>query len=88
MIHEVNADFINICREIIAENKTIEEWIEIESDDMFQKGDYVGGFDGTEEEFCFSVYIDGKEYWFQVSLEKVAEIAFGETDEVNVRIPN
>ena len=88
MLHEVNDDFINICREIIAEDKTIEEWIEIESDDMFQKGNYVGGFDGPEEGFCFSVYIDEKEYWFQVSLEKVAEIAFGETDEVNVRVPD
>jgi hypothetical protein len=62
------------CKEIIAENKTVAEWAEIESDDMFQAGRYEGGFDATGMEFCFSVCIDDVEYWFELSLDTIYKI--------------
>lgn len=73
---EINIDtnLLNICKEILKENKTPEEWAEIESDDMFQIGSYVGGFDATEMEFCFSFYKNEKEFWFQISLEEIRDI--------------
>ena len=75
MKHKIESDLRTICSLIIKEDKSIEQWSEIESDDMFQKGNYSGGFDATEEEFCFSVYINNDEYWFQFSLEEANEIA-------------
>ena len=74
MIHKFEKEFFKICNEIIAENKSIEEWAEIESDDQFQSVIYEGGFDGTEMEFCFSVYIEKQEYWFQLPLKSIHEI--------------
>ena len=41
---------------------------------MFQKGNYIGGFDATEMKFCFSVFVDYQEYWFQILLEGLKEI--------------
>ena len=71
MTHTVNNDFLIICKEILEENKSDDQWAEIESDDMFQQGNYEGGFDATEMEFCFSVYENGQEYWFQFPLSEV-----------------
>jgi len=47
------------------------QWAEIESDDMFQHGNYEGGFDATGMTFCFSVYENGQEYWFEFPLSEV-----------------
>jgi len=74
MLHKIEKDFLDICKEIITENKTVAEWAEIESDDMFQSGKYEGGFDATGMEFCFSVYIEDVEYWFQLSLDTIYKI--------------
>jgi hypothetical protein len=76
MIHKVKVekDFRKICEQIIDENKSIHEWCEIESDDMFQNGNYIGGFDATEEEFCFSYFFNEKEYWFQLSIDEIKKI--------------
>lgn len=74
MTHRVNSDFKAICQTIMKEDKSLEQWALIESDDMFEKGKYVGGFDATEMEFCFSVREDGNEYWFQISLEEVKDV--------------
>lgn len=71
---ELNSNFITIAQAILKEEKTQEEWAEIESGDMFQEGEYSGGFDATEEEFCFSYYEEEKEYWFQIPLEKMSEV--------------
>ncbi len=86
--HTFNNDFRDICKEIQNENKTIEEWREIESDDMFQKGNYTGGFDATEDQFTFSVYLDSTEYWFQVSLKDIPKIIAGDINEVNTEQAN
>ncbi len=85
MKHKVKVDFIEIAKEIQAEGKSEEAWAEIESSDMFQKGDYVGGFDATEMEFTFSVYEDGKEYWFQLSLSSLHDVASGKLALIEIR---
>lgn len=82
MLHQINDDFLNICSQIIGENRSVEEWAGIESDDMFQEGIYTGGFDATEMEFTFSVFIDQKEYWFQLPLSIINKIASEEISTV------
>jgi hypothetical protein len=82
----IDDEFKGICRQIIQEKKTLEEWFAIESDDMFQTAHYCGGFEGTEEEFCFS-YIDGqgKEWWFQCSVDEVERIVDGRLQYLDMR---
>lgn len=72
-----------IIKQIIDEEKNEQEWGQIESSDMYQSEHYCGGFDQTENAFCFSYYDEkNNEYWFQISLaecylinnEKVTEI--------------
>ncbi|MCA9117824.1 MAG: hypothetical protein KDA79_22290 [Planctomycetaceae bacterium] len=77
--------FRDICQQILDQNKTPDEWSEIESDDMFQHGPYCGGFDATEGEFCFSLYREDGEFWFQVSLEQVRQIVGGRLKYVTIR---
>lgn len=74
----VDEEFKEICWQIHQEQKTYEQWCEIESDDMFQSPHYCGGFDSTEQEFCFS-YIDdvGKEWWFQCTSDDIEKIVLG-----------
>lgn len=74
---------VEICSEIVREDRTLAEWGEIESDDMFQVGRYHGGFDSIEEAFCFSAYTDDGEFWFQFTLEQAISICAGEM----IRIP-
>lgn len=82
----IDNEFRDICNNIINKNKTKEEWAEIESCDMFQSEKYCGGFDATEMEFCFSLYNkNGKEFWFQLSLNIIKEIIDGKIDELQAR---
>jgi len=75
-----------IARSITAVSKTEAEWAEVESDDMFQVGAYVGGFDATEMEFTFSYTSDdGNELWFQLPLRDIEAIASGELSNVDAR---
>ncbi len=85
MKHKIKDSFKEICEQIIGENKTLEEWSEVESSDMFQNEDYNGGFDATEEEFCFSLYENDKEYWFQFPLEDIQKILSEEITTITVR---
>ena len=79
-------DFLKIANEIHLQNKSLAEWAAIESDDMFQTGAFVGGFDATEMEFCFSYLDPGKgEYWFQISLANVENIINGEAVSIDLR---
>jgi hypothetical protein len=48
----VSPEFRTLCREIAGENRSEEEWAEIESDDVFQSENYAGGFDAMEEAFA------------------------------------
>lgn len=82
----IDSEFRTLCREIASENRSEEEWAEIESDDMFQSENYAGGFDSTEEAFCFSYYAqDKQEYWFQLTLSEVQVIAAGEDVVIEAR---
>jgi len=67
----VDEELKTLLSEIQKQRKSEIEWAEIESDDLYQSENYRGGFDATEQEFCFSVFRDGKEYWFQFSLSDV-----------------
>lgn len=87
MQYLVDHNFKQLCQGIIDENRSIEQWAEVESDDMFQEGDISGGFDATEMEFCFSVHINDKEYWFQISLNKLPLIVSGEIDKIEITYP-
>ncbi len=67
----IDEELIDICQRINMENKSPSEWDFIESDDYFQTLHYVGGWDETEQAFCFSYYDENRqEYWFQISLEQ------------------
>jgi hypothetical protein len=88
MNHIFEPSFILICKEIISEKKSLGEWAEIESDDMFQIDNYLGGFDATEMAFCFSIFVAEKEYWFQISLDDVKNIIDGKHTEIEVRPAN
>lgn len=85
MLHKFENEFYLVCGEIIKESKTVSEWAEIESDDMFQEGIYNGGFDAIEMEFCFSVYLSNVEYWFQLSLDSVTKVLEKIITEVEIR---
>lgn len=72
------AEFRDICASIVAEQRSLDAWRAIESDDMFQSEHFCGGFDATENAFCFSYYAaDGAEYWFQLTLPEVSFVASG-----------
>ena len=86
MDYKVDTVLREIAIQILAEGRSEEEWAEIESDDMFQSGNCVGGFDADEMAFCFSVYLDKKEYWFQITLDEVSEIANGLLETVDARL--
>ena len=88
MNHKIEEDLRIICREILEEKKSLVQWAEIESDDMFQRGNYLGGFDATEKEFCFSLFLDNNEYWFQFSLYDAEEITKNKINFINVYVPD
>ena len=81
---QVDEEFIRICTAIVNQKTGIAEWALIESDDMFQEGKYEGGFDAIEMAFCLSVYIDSSEYWFQLTLEEVRDLAEGKRNNVEI----
>ena len=88
MIHQFKSEFIEIAKSICTENKAIDQWKEIESSDMFQKGIYIGGFDATEMQFTFSLYEDGREFWFQLPLGSVCDVAKGIQTTIEIRPAN
>lgn len=74
----IEIELRNICKEIESKNLQASQWAEIESDDMFKSGKYIGGFDADENEFCFSYFAPNEiEYWFQFSIERAKEISKG-----------
>ena len=85
MKYAIPEDLVLICHDILHENKTEAEWGKVESDDVFQTERFVGGFDAVEQEFCFSFYEQGTEYWVQVSLKQVRDIVDGSVNTINVR---
>lgn len=86
---KIESEFLEILKEISSENKTVYEWREIESSDMFQSNKYCGGFDAIEDKFTFSYYDDRNgEFWFEVSLDEIDKILKGEVNQIQTRIPD
>ncbi len=81
----VDSEFLQICREVVSENRPLEEWAELESDDQWQTSNYVGGFDSTEMAFCFEVRRPAGKFWFQLSLGEIELIARGTMKYVQLR---
>jgi hypothetical protein len=82
----VDAELRAVARQIVEEGRLLEEWRAIESDDAFQTEQYVGGFDATEDAFCFSLMsAAGGEYWFQFSPSDAVEIAEGRLATLDAR---
>lgn len=84
---KVNNELLEILNKIASEAKTIEQWKEIESSDMYQTTNYCGGFDSIENEFTFSYHDENStEYWFQVSLDDIDQLISGQLTEIEIRI--
>lgn len=73
----IDSDLCRIAQIIVDENLTLDEWPEVESDDQFQEGPYIGGFDACEEAFCFAFMGPDSEHWFEVTLSQMEDIASG-----------
>lgn len=83
---KINSKFLSICEQIQNENLDLEGWCLVESSDQFQTDDFCGGFDATEEEFCFSYYDEKRiEYWFQFPLADIDKFVNGEIKEIEIR---
>lgn len=81
-----DAEFVEICRSIVACGRTEAEWCEQESGDEFQTPLFSGGYEAIESAFCFSYYdASGGEWWFQVTLEEAQRIAAGERPVIELR---
>jgi hypothetical protein len=79
----IDDDLRSICQKIQDADRTLEQWAEHESDDMFQAGGFKGGFNPMESEFCFSYHdAEGKEHWIQLPLGDVAKILSGNMSEI------
>ena len=61
-----------IAGEIVDANKTDTDWAAVESDDSFQRGAWLGGYDADERAFCFSRKSD-PELWCQFELTRRTE---------------
>jgi hypothetical protein len=82
----IDQEFIMLCEQILKEGRSLEEWREFESDDMFQSARYTGGFDAIEDAFCFSYYDSGGgEFWFQLTPAQISEIVAGNLKAIEVR---
>jgi len=84
MKHIIDQTLILIFKEILAKEKSKDEWAEIESDDLIQEEPYVGGYDADEEAFCFSYFTEEEEFWFQVTFPEISEVVSGRMKEVNL----
>jgi hypothetical protein len=83
---KIDNELKTIIKQIIDERKSEQDWRLVESSDMYQSEHYCGGFDQTENAFCFSYYdAEGCEYWFQIALRDCHLINEGKTTEINLR---
>ncbi len=74
----ISEDLESICFSIMVKNLTALQWREHESTNMFQNDSFSAGFSAQENMFCFSYFSENDiEYWFQLSLFDVVQIAKG-----------
>jgi hypothetical protein len=84
----VDDDLGAIVAEIVNVDRTQAEWTAIESDDMFQRGPYAGGYDADERAFVFSCCEDRGERWFQFTLDEARAIVSGRQRSLSARPAN
>jgi len=82
---EFGKQFFLIVDQIIQENKSLEDWDEIASCDMFEAVYYVGGFEFTEMEFAFSYYLNDNVFWFELWLHEMFKVKNGVWRSVQLR---
>ena len=83
---QIDQPCVEICQKICIEYFLVEGWDKIESDDLIQRGSYEGGYDATEETFCFSYWTqDEQEYWVHVYPDQVTDIAKGRHPAIEMR---
>lgn len=82
---EIDEELRSLLREIQLERKSATECAENESDDLIQSENYRGGYDATEMEFCFSLFRNHKEYWFQFSLSDIDTLLRRSDAKIEVR---
>ena len=78
----VDDDLRAIATEIVDLDHTEPEWAGMESDDMFQRGRYTGGYVADEHAFLFSRHADDGELWLQFTLREAHAIASGQEGSV------
>lgn len=76
---------ILVAKKIVDSNNDGKSWALAESDDMFQEGSYIGGYDADEEAFFFSYFDQEKEYWFQLSMNDITKVALGDIKIIDIR---
>ncbi len=75
---KIDDELKSICQTILDMDKTEDEWVELESVDMFQGENHCGGFDACERLFTVGKYVNGEElYTIQFTLEQVPMITRG-----------
>lgn len=74
----VTENLLSICKEIVQEGMSDEEWSYHAAEDWFQTETVTGGYNMLEEIFTFSYYPpEGGELWFALTLSEVSEVATG-----------
>ena len=82
---EVNDELKSICKDILEENKTGDDWAKVEAEDWFQTDNFCGGFEKATNGFAFSYYENEKEFWFDLKLSDVSEILNGNIKTIECR---
>lgn len=86
---KIDDEFKALCKKIVNMNLKIDQWNNIESDDMFQTTNYEGGYDAIEQAFCFSFYDKQRnEYWIQISLDQMQDILVDKLKYIEARLPD
>jgi hypothetical protein len=85
VLTRLDADLLAIAALTVRANRTEAGWAAVESDDMFERGLDVGGFDADERAFTFSVYADDGELWVQYTPDEARAIVAGRLSGVRAR---
>lgn len=80
---KIDAELIEICKDILSLNYTLDQWDANGSSEMYQSDKYCGGYENRKNQFTFSLYEGEKEYWFQFLLNDVEKIINGEIKSLN-----
>lgn len=80
---ELGEKFLDICKEIIAEDLTEDEWAGRASSDYFYEMPFCGGFEKEANAFIFGFYDANDDlYSFKLALSQIPEIVSGKIQSV------